>query len=77
MNIEYLIGYSSHVLIAACSDSESAYEGPGINGGQGGGFFTQALLSRLRNMKRDVAKKLTYRGLVDELREELKKNSQS
>ncbi|KDR77987.1 hypothetical protein GALMADRAFT_1296180 [Galerina marginata CBS 339.88] len=56
---EYLIGYSSHVLLAACSDANATRKG---------GAFTQCLLNQLENMETDAFKRLTYRGLVDNLR---------
>ncbi|KAJ6597802.1 hypothetical protein DFH09DRAFT_972376 [Mycena vulgaris] len=39
---DFLIGYPSHVLLAACSDAETAQETPD------GGVFTQALLQQLK-----------------------------
>jgi len=66
LNTEYLIGYSSHVLLAACSDTQSAFES------EDGGVFTKYLLKRLKSVETDEAKKLTYRGLNNYLRSELK-----
>ncbi|KZV91913.1 hypothetical protein EXIGLDRAFT_718838 [Exidia glandulosa HHB12029] len=53
-------GLSSHVLLAACSRMESAQEC------NGRGFFTQALLTLLRDAN---VRNMTYRAVIEELPE--------
>lgn len=68
-NPEYLIGYSSHVLLAACSDHEAAMENISTKAGtRSGGAFTQSLLKQLESMETAAFKRLTYRDLIEIIR---------
>uniref|UniRef100_A0A8H8CK45 Peptidase C14 caspase domain-containing protein n=1 Tax=Psilocybe cubensis TaxID=181762 RepID=A0A8H8CK45_PSICU len=73
--IKYLIGYPSHVLMAASSESQPALEmhrHPSDPKSQHeGGLFTGALLHHLGKMTSAQAKHTTYRTLIDDIRRDL------